>query len=582
MTAGERAERADLRHRLAVARGDEPADLVLTGGRVLSVFTGELVDADVAIAGEHVAGLGAYEGREREDVSGMVLVPGLIDAHMHLESTKLMVDAFAAAALPHGTTTVVIDPHEIANVFGLAGVHMLLAAAAHVPLDYYVMAPPCVPASRFESSGATLDAHDVRAALEREPRVIGVAEFMDVPGVVGGDGRDIDKLLAAAHARRHVDGHAPALTGKALNAYVAAGVRSDHECASWAEALEKRRLGMAIMLREGSAAHNLAALVPLVQRYGPAQCMLCTDDLEPDDLVRDGHIDAVVRKAIALGCRPVDAVTMATLNPARYHGLPQHGAIAPGYLADIAVVPDLARFRPERVYKRGRLAAVGGHAVGVPTVDVPAWSRSSVRIAPVAGRHFVIPSNAPAVRAIDVRGSEITTGALTVTAPVVNGAVVADAGRDLAKAAVIERHHATGRMGLGLVHGFGLRRGAVASTIAHDAHNIIVLGMTDEDMAAAVHRLAEIGGGQVAVDGGRVLAEVACPVAGLLSDGSATEVAAAVARLRAAVRDGLGSPLPSPMMTLSFLALSVVPALRLTDQGLVDSSRGALVPLGVG
>ncbi|HVM68170.1 MAG TPA: adenine deaminase [Acidimicrobiales bacterium] len=574
-------ERADLEHRLAVARGDEPADLVLTGGRVLSVFTGELVEADVAIAGEHVAGLGDYDGWAREDVSGTILVPGFIDAHMHLESTKLMVDAFAEAALPHGTTTVVVDPHEIANVFGIPGVHMLFEAAEQVPLDYYLMVPPCVPASRFESSGATLDAHDVASVLHDEPRAIGLAEFMDFPGVIAGNDQDVDKLLVAHDARRHVDGHAPGLSGNPLNAYIAAGIRSDHECATFAEALEKRRLGMQVILRQGSAARDLEALVPLVLRYGPANCMLCTDDLEPDDLVRDGHLNAVVRRAVELGCPPVDAVTMATLNAARYHELPEHGAIAPGFLADIAVLPDLNGFRPLRVYKRGALVAAEGRAIGVPRVEAPAWARSSMHAVPMSASDFSIPSNARFVRVIDVDGAAVTTAAATLPARVAGGAVVADVDRGVAKAAVIERHHATGRVGLGLVRGFGLRGGALASTIAHDAHNIVVVGMNDADMAAGAMRLAEIGGGQVAVRDGQVLAEVPCPIAGLLSDRTAVEVAAQVGRLRSAAAE-LGSTLPAPFMTLSFLALSVIPALRLTDRGLFDSAHFELVPLAVG
>lgn len=573
--------RADLQHRLAVARGDEPADLVLSGGQVLDVFTGELLATDVAIAGGYVAGLGDYEGRARDDARGTLLVPGFIDAHMHLESTKLMVDAFAAAALPHGTTTVVVDPHEVANVFGVPGVHMLFAAAEQVPLDFYLMASPCVPASRFESSGAVLDAHDVASILHDEPRAIGIAEFMDFPGVIGGNAEDLDKLLAAKTARRHVDGHAPGLSGKPLNAYVAAGIRSDHECATVEEALEKRRLGMQIMMRQGSAAHDLEALVPLVLRYGPANCMLCTDDLEPDDLVANGHLNAVVRRAVELGCPAVDAVTMATLHAARYHELPEHGAIAPGYLADIAVLPDLTAFRPLRVYKRGALVAADGQAIDIPRVDVPAWARSSMHAAPVSPADFSIPSNSPYVRVIDVDGTVVTTAAATVPAPVVGGMLVADAGRDIAKAAVIERHHASGRVGLGLVRGFGLRRGALASTIAHDAHNIVVVGTSDDDMAAAVHRLVEIGGGQVAVAAGGVLAEVPCPIGGLLSDRGAPVVAAQVRGLRAAARE-LGCTLPAPFMTLSFLALSVIPALRLTDGGLLDTTQFALVPLGVG
>lgn len=568
----------ELARRIAVARGDEPADLVLAGGKVLSVFTGELLDVDVAVVGEHVAGLGRYTGREVADVSGLVLLPGLIDGHMHLESTKLMVDAFAAAVLPCGTTTAVIDPHEIANVFGARGVHALLAAADRVPFDYYLMVPSCVPASPFESSGATLGAAEVAALLTGEPRAIGLAEMMNFPGVVAADSSVLDKLIATRRAGRHADGHAPGLTGPALNAYVAAGIRSDHECVGYAEALEKRRLGMWIMIREGSAAQNLAALLPLVQRYGPANTMLCTDDREPDELLESGHINAILRRAVWLGCPAADAVVMATLHPARYHGLTEHGAVAPGYLADIVAVPDLTDFRPALVYKRGRLVADHGQVAAVPRVQAPDWMRGSVHVRAIGAADLRIPAPGGPVRVIEVRAGEIVTGMRTLTPRERDGGLVAEPARDLLKAAVVERHHRTGRIGLGLVTGFGLRRGALASTVAHDAHNVVVVGADDADMAAAVGRLAELGGGQVAVADGRVLAEVPLPLAGLLSDRPADQVAAQVRRLRDVVA-GLGSRLPAPFMTMSFLALSVIPQARLTDRGLLDTVAFSLVPL---
>ena len=544
-TARNDALRRDITHRIAVARGDQAADLVLAGGRVLNVFTGELLDADVAIAGEHIAGVGSYEGRVTDDVSGMVLVPGFIDGHMHMESTKLMVDAFAEAVLPWGTTAVVVDPHEIANVFGVAGVRALFATADEIPLDFYLMVPSCVPASPFESNGATLEAADVADMLAEDPRAIGLAEMMDFPGVVAGDPGVVAKLAEAFIAGRHVDGHAPLLGGKALNAYVAAGVSSDHECTTYEEALAKRRLGMWIMLREGSAARNLADLLPLVLEYGPANCLLCTDDREPDELEDSGHVNAIVRKAVELGCPPPDAVTMATLHAARYHGLVGHGAIAPGYLADVVVLPDLTGFRPARVYKRGRLVAEGGRAVGVPRVEAPAWMRDSVHLPPLGAASFELPAGGGDVRVIVVRAGDLITTVRHERPSVRDGRIVADPGRDIAKLAVLERHRRTGRIGLGLVTGFGLRSGALASTHAHDAHNVVVVGTDDADMALAASRLAELGGGQVAVAGGEVLAEVACPIGGLLSDRPAAQVAAAVRSLHAAAAR-LGSGLPAP------------------------------------
>jgi adenine deaminase len=567
-----------LAHRIAVARGERRADVVLRGGTVMSVFTGELVRADVAIAGEHVAGVGlGYEGREVADVTGAVLLPGFIDGHMHLESTKLMVDEFARAAMPWGTTTVVLDPHEIANVFGLDGVREILSSARQVPLDVYVMVSSCVPASPFESSGATVTAEDIGRFLDEEPDAIGVAEMMDVHGVVQGSGDVIAKLLAAAG--RHVDGHAPGLGGRALNAYLAAGIRGDHECTTYAEALEKRRLGMSILLREGSAARNLEALLPLVLRFGPANCLLCTDDREPDHLLDEGHINDVVRKAVALGCAPADAVTMATINAARYHGLPEHGAVAPGYLADVVAVEDLATFRPERVWKRGRLVAERGVPIGIPRIDPPDGLRDSVRVAPIGPGDLDVHAGGP-IRVIGVDAGTIVTRHL-VEEPTRRGrSVVADPERDLAKIAVVERHRATGRVGVGFVRGFGLRRGALASTHAHDAHNVVVVGVDDGDMTAAVRRLAQTGGGQVVVADGTIVAEVRCPIGGLLCDEPVEEVAAAVQKLEAAAA-GLGVGLPAPFMAMSFLALSVVPELKITDRGYVDVERFELVPLEV-
>jgi adenine deaminase len=569
----------DLAHRLAVARGDGPADLVIAGGRVLSVFTGELLEADVAVAGEHVAAVGpGYRGVQTYDATGLILLPGFIDGHMHIESTKLMVDEFARAVLPWGTTTVVIDPHEIANVFGLDGVRALLAAADDVPLDYFVMVSSCVPASPFESNGATVGAEDIARFLDEEPRAIGVAEMMNFPEVAAGDPESLAKVAAARRAGKfHLDGHAPGLSGKGLNAYLAAGVRSDHECTTYEEALEKRRLGMWIMIREGSAARNLEALLPLVKEFGPGNCLLCTDDREPDQLLKEGHINDVMRRAVALGCQPYHAVVMGTLFAARYHRLHEHGAVAPGYIADLVAVPDLESFRPAAVWKGGRLVASDGQAIPIPKVSAPDWMRGSVRVRTLTAEDFAIRADGR-VRVIGVDAGQIVTRALEAEPARRGDRAVADPTRDLAKISVVERHRETGRIGLGFVSGFGLRRGALASTHAHDAHNVVVIGLDDADMAAAVNRLVEIGGGQVAVADERVLAEVPCPIGGLLSDRPVEEVASAVERMEEASQQ-LGATIPAPFMTMSFLALSVVPELKITDHGLVDTVRFELVPL---
>jgi len=455
-------------------------------------------------------------------------------------------------------------------------VRALLASAGSIPLDYYVMVSSCVPASPFESSGATVTAQDIARFLEDEPNAIGVAEMMDYVAVVAGAPGILDKLEAAGG--RHVDGHAPGLSGGDLNAYLAAGIRSDHEVVTLDEALEKRRRGMWILIREGSAARNLEALLPMVLEHGPANCCLCTDDREPDHLLEEGHVNDVVRKAVALGCPPADAVVMATLNAARWHRLHDHGAVAPGYLADVVAVEDLERFRPLRVWKRGRLVAEGGVSVDVPRVTAPGWLSGSVRV-PVLGPEAFRVAGTERVRVMGVRPGSLITESLIEAPPLAGGMAVADPDRDIAKAAVVERHRGTGRVGLGFVRGFGLRRGALASTHAHDAHNVVVVGTDDGDMAAAVNRLAEVGGGQVAVHGGEVIAEVACPIGGLLSDRPAEEVAAGVRRLEETVRDRLGVGLPAPFMAMSFLALSVIPELKLTDRGLVDTVNFELVPL---
>ncbi|HVH51137.1 MAG TPA: adenine deaminase [Gaiellaceae bacterium] len=547
---------ADLARRIAVARGDEPADLVLTGGRVFSVFTREWLGTDVAIVDGWIAGLGDYEGRETIDVRGKHLVPGFIDAHMHLESTKLLPDEFARLVLPLGTTAVVADPHEIANVLGTDGVHWLIEFCSELPLDIYFMASSCVPASPFESPRRPLDDEDL-ASLLRRRRVLGLAEMMNFPGVIAGDARELSKLALAPRA----DGHAPGVAGKELNAYIASGIRSDHEALTLAEGRERLRAGMWLLIREASMARNLEALAPLITECGPSQIAFCTDDRDPDDILDDGHINGMVRKAVAAGVAPEDALVCASLNPARWHELHDLGAIAPGYRADILALPDLESFKPELVLKNGARIAE------FPRPDVPEWVQQSVRVAPLSRNDFAVPE-CTRVRAIGLVPDQVVTKSLEV-----------DAGaEDLVKIAVVERHLATGRVGVGFVHGSGLKRGALASTVAHDAHNILVLGASDDDMLAAVARVVELAGGIVAVEDGRVVAECPLPVAGLFSVAPLVDV---IAQSRAC-NDGaraLGWTGATPFLTISFLALSAIPALKITDRGLVDVERFELVPL---
>jgi adenine deaminase len=554
---------ADLARRIAVARGDEPADTIVRGGRVLCAFTREWLETDVAIADGYVAGLGEYEGREVVDASGRWVVPGFVDAHMHLESSKLLVDEFARLVLPLGTTTVVADPHELANVLGTDGVHWLHDACRGLPLDVYFMASSSVPASKFESPRRPLLDGDLEAMLRRR-RVLGLAEMMNFPGVIAGDPHELAKL--ALPGAGHVDGHAPGVLGKALNAYAAAGIRSDHEAYTVEEGRERLRAGMWLLIREASGARNLRDLIPLAREYGPYRIAFCTDDREPDHIADDGHVNAIVRDAVSLGVPPEDALVMASLNPATWHGLTHLGAIAPGYQADLLLLGDLERFVPELVLKRG--APVGE----ITRPDVPEWVKHTVRVQHVGAADFALPEALGPARVIGVVPGQIVTEALTAEPP------FPDPERDLAKIAVIERHHATGRIGLGLVRGFDLERGAIATSISHDAHNIVVVGTDDHDMARAATRLAELGGGEVVVEDGGVRAELPLPVAGLLSDAPLEEVLEASRACAAAARR-LGCELAAPFQTMSFLALSVIPSLKITDRGLVDVDRFELVPL---
>jgi adenine deaminase len=558
-----------LARRIAVARGAEPADLVVRGGRVFSSFTREWLAADVAIADGVVAGVGSYDGRETVDADGRFVVPGFIDAHMHLESVKLLVDEFARLVLPLGTTAVVADPHEIANVLGVDGVHWLLDASSHLQLDVFFMAPSCVPASSFESPRRALTTGDLEALMRRR-RVLGLAEMMNFPGVVAGLRGELEKL--GLNGAGHVDGHAPGLLGRDLQAYAAAGIYSDHEALTAEEGRERLRAGMWLLVREASMARNLQALLPLVREFGPGRIAFCTDDRDPEDIADRGHVNAMVREAVEAGIAPEDALVMASLHPAQWHRLRRHGAIAPGYQADLLLLPDLESFAPDVVLKSGRPLEA------LPRAEVPDWVRQTVRIRPLEAHDFAIPWAGGSARTIGLVTDQVVTESLVAEPAVRDGHAVASP--ELAKIAVVERHLATGRMGLGFVSGSGLVRGALASTVAHDAHNLVVIGTTDEDMAFAVRRLAELGGGIVAVDDGQVLAECPLPVAGLLSEAPLdTVIAQSRACNEAAAR--LGWSGATPFLTLAFLALSVIPSLKITDRGLVDVDRFEIVPLAV-
>jgi adenine deaminase len=561
-----------------MARGDEPAETVLQGGQVLSVFTGEVFRADVAIAGDTIIGIGSYDGVNAIDVRDRILVPGFIDGHCHIESSKLDVAEFARVILSRGTTSVVVDPHELANVLGLAGIEYVLTAGEGLPVEVFVTLPSCVPASEFESPRGPLEACDLMEMLAR-PRVLGIAEMMNYPAAIAGAPEVLAKMAATAY--RHVDGHAPGVRGRALNAYIVSGPSSDHECSDLEEALEKKRLGMWIMIREATMIRNLVDLLPLVTRYGTDNCMFVTDDREASTLLAEGHINSMVRTAVEHGLPVGDAVKLASLNVARYHGLDRLGAVAPGYQADIQVLPDLRSFEPEAVYKRGVLVAQEGKTFPFSAPVPPAGVTGTVNAREVSSHDFRIPvEGGGLVRVIDLVADQVLTREVHVPLVPRGGVLEAAPAEGIAKVAVVERHLATGRIGKGFVRGFGLREGAFASTVAHDAHNIIVCGVDDRDMAASVARLAELGGGLVVACGGVIAGEMPLPIAGLMSSDPAEQVVASIRRLEDTLA-GMGVNLDTPFMYLSFLGLSVIPELRVTDRGLVDVHAFEIVPLGV-
>jgi adenine deaminase len=570
----------DKRKLLAVARGDAPADLVLRGGRVVNVFSGEIEMAAIAIVDGLIAGVGDdYTSREVVDLDGAFVVPGLIDAHVHIESSLCTPAQFAQAVVPHGVTTVVIDPHEIANVAGMAGLRFMAQSSAGLPLSVVVMASSCVPATQMETSGATLGAAELAHLLD-EGAVYGLAEMMNFPGVVNGDAAVLAKL--AAFAGRPRDGHAPTLTGKQLNAYVASGIGSEHECTTVAEAREKLARGLYILIREATNAHNLHALLPMIDAHNSRRLCFCTDDRIPSDLIDQGAIDYMVREAIRFGIPPITALRMATLNTTEWFGLHDRGAIAPGRRADLVVCDDLEAFRPRLVFAGGRLVAkdsimcvaVDAGAVAIPpavsaTVNLR-WDAVDLRI-PATGRR---------VRVIGSLPDQLVTEERILPATVQDGLAVADQARDVLKMAVIERHKASGAQGLGFIQGFGLRRGAMAGTVAHDHHNLVVIGADDASMLAAARAVVAMGGGLVVAEGEEVRATLPLPVAGLMSDRPIAEVRRDYDALIAAAQT-LGSQLHDPFMAMSFMALEVIPKLKLTDQGLVDVAQFAIVPLFV-
>ena len=566
----------DLPTLLAVARGDRPADIRLTNGRVVNVLTEEVEETDVVLSGPRIAGIGpGYEAEETVDLAGQYLLPGFIDAHVHIESSLATPPEFARAVVPRGTTTVVSDPHEIANVHGLEGIRYMLAASDGLPLTVFVMASSCVPATEMGTAGAVLGAAEL-ASLD-DPRVLGLAELMNYPGAIHGAPEVLEKL--AAFRGRVVDGHAPGVSGRELNAYVAAGPRSDHECTTAGEAEEKLRRGLWVFFREATNARNLLALLPALSAGSRRRIALCTDDRQPADLLDRGGIDEMLRMLIAEGVHPVRAIGLATLNPAEYFGLHDRGAVAPGRRADLVVVPSLEELHVEGVFSGGKLVAAGGKALWPRATGSPSPPAPSMAV-PDDALDFSIPRRAGRVRVIRAIPDQIATDGAQVAPTTAGGEVVADTRRDLLKIAVVERHTGSGRVGLGLVTGIGLRRGAIAGTVAHDHHNIVVVGADDDSMRSAVRAVAGLRGGLAAADGDRILASLPLPVGGLMSEAPIREIRASFDGVVEAA-GALGSPLHDPFMAMSFLALEVIPALKITDLGLVDVEAFELVDLWV-
>jgi len=565
---------AKLAHLISVAKGELPADLILANAKVVNVFTGEVEPGNVAICEDRIAGVGNYrQAKQVVDLGGKYLAPGLINGHTHLESSMLDVGQYARAVVPNGTLAVVTDLHEIANVCGLDGIRYVLNCARRLPLELFLMAPSCVPATHLETSGASLEPQDIRQVL-RWRGCLGLGEVMNFPGVLGGDANVLSKINLARG--KVVDGHAPGVTGKNLSAYISAGIYSDHESVALDEAREKLRQGMWVMIREGSSEKNLDALLPLVTDKTYGRFLFVVDDRSCGDLLRDGDIDAVVRKAIRRGLDPVRAIQLATINSAQYFRLDRLGAVAPGYLANLIVISDLSSLEIDMVFYRGRLVAREGKPLFSSYQPTSNELTATVNIKPFNIEALKLLAWGETEPVIEIVPGQIITRKRMERVKIINELIVPDISRDILKLVVVERHQATGNIGLGLVTGFGLKRGALASSIAHDSHNIVAVGTSDEDIFAAVKEIERLQGGLVVAAEGKVLVSLALPIAGLLSDEPLEVVVSKLEKLEQLAKD-LGTTLPSPFSTLSFLALPVIPELRLTDLGLVDVNEFRLI-----
>lgn len=560
----------------AAARGEKEVDLLLTGGRIINVYSGEITEGSIAVDNGYIVGFGDYRAKETVDLQGRFIAPGFIDPHVHIESSMTSVTEFARSFLPCGTTTIVADPHEIANVLGTAGIQYMLDSAVNQPANIFFALPSCVPATDMETSGASLSADDLEPFMGHE-KVLALAEMMNFPGVIYGAPEVLKKIALAKRFRKPVDGHAPFVSGKELSAYVSAGILSDHECTTPEEAMEKLSLGMHIMVREGTCARNLDALFPVINDRTAHRMMWCTDDRHPHDLMDDGHINAIVRSAVKKGLDPVTAIRMATLNPAEYFGIRDAGAIAPGKKADMVVFSDLSEIHIESVYCGGILVAENGHMAPDVRKPAPVSYPPSMNV-DTAKIDFTIRTGKGKARVIDLVADQVVTGQFLTNPPSKNGFAESDTENDILKLAVVERHSGKTGTGLGFVRGFNLKKGALASSVGHDSHNIIVVGTSDADMLEAVREVVDMGGGFCAASGGRVRATLPLPIAGLMSEDSVPAVRRQLDEIIAAAKE-FGTSLHDPFMALGFLSLPVIPDLKLTDKGLVDVTTFKIVPL---
>ncbi|MBW1644365.1 MAG: adenine deaminase, partial [Deltaproteobacteria bacterium] len=552
------------------------ADLLLTNASIINVFSGEIIPGSIAVANGYIAGFGSYPAKRVVDMKGRFVAPGFIDAHVHIESSMSCPTEFARCVLPHGTTTVAADPHEIANVLGAEGIDYMIDSSKDQPMNIYFTLPSCVPATDMETSGAKLGADDLLPFMNNS-RIIALAEMMNFPGVINRDNEVLRKIESMKKQRKPVDGHAPGLTGRDLYAYISAGISSDHECTTEKEAKDKLNAGMHIMIREGTGAKNLKDLLPIINRQTARRVMWCTDDRHPHDIIKEGHIDFIVRSAIRMGLDPVIAIQMATINPAEYFGLNNVGAIAPGRHADLVVFSDIKNPVIEEVYFRGNLAAREGKILPEIKKPAPLNIRSSMNV-DIDKIDFSIPAVSQQARVIEIISDQLITGQSLIKIAVSRKSAVSDIKRDILKIAVVERHKGTGNTGMGFVRGFGLKQGALASSVAHDSHNIIIVGSNDEDMKTALEAVVKMGGGLAAASNGKILADLSLPIAGLMCLQPVKTIKEKLDNLIDISRE-FGSSLNDPFMTLSFLALPVIPELKITDKGLVDVAKFRIVPL---